>query len=75
MRASLGMTEESADFVGRFGRQNMFKLASLLFDFRFTVKGEAVCKQALSQPVTANDIGRALAAARREFHDHAALAS
>ena len=63
MRASPGMTKKAADFVGRFGRQDVFKLARLLFDFRFAVKGEAVCEQAFSETVTADDVGGALAAA------------
>ena len=32
VRAGAGMAEESADLVGRFGRENVFELAGLLLD-------------------------------------------
>ena len=33
MRAGAGVAEESADLIRRFGREDVFELAGLLFDF------------------------------------------
>ena len=74
MRAGAGMAEEGADLVRRFGRQDVFELAGLLFDFGFAVQGQAIGEQALGQPVAANDVGRALTSAGSELDDHAAIA-
>src|SRR5580692_2108463 len=74
VRAGAGVAQECADFIGGFGRKNVLELAGLLLDFGFAVHGEAVGEQALSQTVTANDVGGALTAAGREFNDHAAVA-
>ena len=68
------MAQEGADLVGGFGRENVFELAGLLFDFGFAVHGEAVGEQALGKAMAADDIGGALTAAGCEFDDHAAVA-
>jgi hypothetical protein len=68
------VAQEGADLVGGFGGQNVLELASLLFDFGFAVHGETVGEQAFGKAVTTDDIGGALAAAGREFDNHAAVA-
>ena len=67
--AGTGVTEEAADFVGGFGREDVFELAGLLFNFGFAVHRKAVGEQALGQAMTANDAAGALAAAGRKFDD------
>ena len=68
------MAQEGADLVGGFGRQDVLELAGLLFDFGFAVHGETVGEQAFGKAMAADDIGGALAAAGREFDNHAAVA-
>jgi len=65
VRASSGMIEEGADFVGRFGREDVLEFTGLLFDFGFAVHGERIGEETFSETVAANDIGGALMAARR----------
>lgn len=65
MGAGLWVAEERADFVRRFGRQDVFELASLLLDFGFAVHGETVGEKALCQTMPPNDASRALASAWR----------
>ena len=60
------MSEERADLVGGFRREDVLELAGLLLDFGFAVHGEAVGEQALGQPVAANDAPGAAAASRRQ---------
>ena len=43
------MIEEGADFVGRFGREDVFELAGLLLDFGFAVHGERVGEEAFGE--------------------------
>ena len=74
MGAGAGVAEEGADLVGGLGGQNVFELAGLLFDFGLAVHGETVGEQAFGKAVTTDDIGGALAAAGREFDNHAAVA-
>ena len=74
MRASTGVSKESADLVSRFGRKDVLELAGLLLDLGFAVHGQAIGKQSLRQAVTADDAAGAFAAARREFHDQRAIA-
>ena len=74
MRASARVTEERAYLVGGFGRKDVLELAGLLFDFGLAIHGKTVGEQALSKAVSANDVSGALAAAGREFHNHAAVA-
>jgi len=69
MRASPRVPEKRADLIRRFRREDVLELACLLLDFGFAVHGQAVGKQALSQPVTADNAARAFPAARRELHD------
>src|SRR5579863_475858 len=69
--AGARVAEECAYLVGGFGRENVFELAGLLFDFGFAVHGEAVGEEALREAVAADDVGGALTAAGREFHDQA----
>lgn len=59
------MIEEGADFVGRFGREDVFELAGLLLDFGFAVHGERVGEEAFGETMAADDVGGALMAARR----------
>ena len=68
------MPEEGADFIRRFGGKNMLKLACLLLDLAFAVHGETVGEQAFRQAMASNNAGGALAAARREFDNDAAVA-
>ena len=68
------VAEEGAYFVGGLGGQNVFELAGLFFDFGFAIHGEAVGEKALGEAVATDDIGSALAAARCEFDNHAAVA-
>src|SRR5689334_9804201 len=72
--AGAGMSEEGADFVGGLGREDVFELAGLLLDFRFAVHGEAIGEEALGEAMTADDGSGALAAARGEVDDEAAVA-
>jgi hypothetical protein len=63
------MTEERADSVSRFQRQNVFELAGLLFDFGLVLDFQRLGKQPFRQTVTADDVCRALASAGSEIHD------
>ena len=63
------MIEEGADFVGRFGGEDVLELAGLLLDFGFAVHGERVGEEPLGEAVSADDIGGALMSAGREFDD------
>ena len=69
MWAGLRMSQERAYLVRSFGRENVLKLAGLLFDFRLAIHGKAVSKQAFSQPVPANDICGLLATPLGKFND------
>ena len=69
------MPEKRADFVRRLGRENVLELAGLLFDFGFAIHCQAVGKQPLGQPVTANNAAGALAAARGEFDNQSSVAN
>ena len=44
MGASSRMSQERADLVRGFGRENVFELAGLLFDLRLAIHGQAVCE-------------------------------
>src|SRR5438309_681870 len=66
------MTQKRADLVRGFGRENMLKFARLLLDLRLAIQSQAG-KQPLSKPVPADDVGRALAPARRKLDNHAAV--
>jgi hypothetical protein len=68
------MSEESTDFLGRFGGKDVLELAGLLLDLGLTVEGQAVGKQSLRQTMTADNIGCLLAAAVSKFNNHAAVA-
>lgn len=74
MRASRRMTQERAYLIRCFRAEDMFELAGLLFDFRFTVHGKAVGEQALGETMAANDADGAFASAIGEFDDLAAIA-
>ena len=63
------MIEEGADFVGRFGGEDVLELAGLLLDFGFAVHGERVGKEPLGESMPADDVGGALMSAGREFDD------
>ena len=67
------MPKKRTDLVGRFGREYVFELASLLLDFGFAIHCQAVGKQSLGQAMAANDATGTLAPARREFHNHGAI--
>ena len=47
VRAGAGVAQESTYLVSGLGRQNVFELAGLFFDFGFAVHGETVGEQAL----------------------------
>ena len=68
------MPREGADLIGRFGREDVFELAGLLLDFGLAVHGQAVGEEPFGQAMAADDVGGALASARRELDDHAAVA-
>ena len=68
------MSEEGADLVSRFGREDVLELAGLLLDLGFAVHRQAVGKQSLGQAVPADDAAGALTAAWSEFHDQSAIA-
>src|ERR1700682_2356941 len=74
MRTGSWVPEERADLVRGFGRQDVFELAGLLFDFSFTLQRETIRKEPLRQPMAPNNIGSTVATAFREFYDHAAIA-
>ncbi len=74
MGAGERVVEESADFVGGFGREDVLELAGLLLDFGFAVHGEGIGEEAFRQPVTADDVGGTLVSARGEFDDRGAVA-
>ena len=63
------MAEKGADFVGRFGREDVLELAGLLFNLGLAVEGEAVCEKPLRQAMASDDISCPLSSARREFND------
>src|SRR3984957_431338 len=71
---SPGMSEEAADLVGGFRRQDVFELAGLLLDFGLAIQGQAVSEETFGQTMPANDIGRPLSSTGSKFHDHAAVA-
>jgi len=68
------MTQETADLVSRFGRQNVLEFASLLLDLTLAVHGEAVGERALGQAMAPDDAASALATSRSEFHDQGSIA-
>src|SRR5579862_4688148 len=74
MRTSPRMSQEPANLVRRFWRQNMFELARLLLDFRLAIECQTVRKQSLGQSMSPNDIRRSLPSPRRELNNHAAIA-
>src|SRR5579863_6139087 len=57
--AGAGMDEEGADAVGGLGRKDVLEFASLFFDFRRIVHAQALGKEALGQPMAADDVGGA----------------
>src|ERR1700722_13673892 len=67
VRTGSGVSEERANLVRRFRRKNVFELASLLLDLRFTVKGKAVGKKPPREPVPPDNAASALAPARSEL--------
>jgi hypothetical protein len=67
------MSQEAANLIRGFGRENVFELAGLLFDFRFAVQGQAIGEQTLGQAMATDDVGGALAAAGSELNDPAAV--
>ena len=67
------MAEEGADFIRRFGRKNVLKLACLLLDLAFAVHGETVGEQAFRQAMASNNAGGTLPSAGREFDNDAAI--
>src|SRR5207245_6210348 len=67
------MTQKRADLIRGFGRKDVFELARLLLDLRLAIQSQAVGKQPLRKPVPADDVGRALAPARRKLDNHAAV--
>jgi hypothetical protein len=67
------MTEERADLLGGLRRKNVLELASLLFDLTLVLHPKALGKEAFGESMTTDDVSRALASARSEFHDHAAV--
>src|SRR5207248_1978987 len=70
VRAGTGMSQERADLLGRFLREDVLELAGLLLDFRLAVHGQAVGEQSFGQAMATNDVSGALASARREFDNH-----
>ena len=67
------MPQECANFVSGFGRQDVLELAGLLLDFGLAIHGKAVSKQALGQSMAADDVCGALATARSELDNRAAV--
>ena len=67
------MTQERADLVRGFGREDVLEFARLLLDLRLAIQSQAVGKQPLRKPVPADDVGRALAPARCKLDNHAAV--
>src|SRR2546426_5229903 len=67
------MTQKRADLIRGFGRKDVLELARLLLDLRIAIQGRAVGKQRLRKPVPADDVGGALAPARRKLDNHAAV--
>src|SRR5580693_6813267 len=73
VRAGAGVAQEGAYLVGGFGRENVFELAGLLFDFGFAIHGEAVGEESLGEAMAADDAAGAFAATGRQFDDHRAI--
>src|SRR2546428_7995131 len=67
------MTQKRADLVRGCGREDVLELARLLLDLRLAIQSQAVGKQPLRKPVPADNVGRALAPARRKLDNHAAV--
>jgi len=67
--------EECADLVSSLGRQDVFELAGLLFDFGFAVHGEGIGEETFGKPVPADDVGSALHSARRQFDNQRAISN
>src|SRR5947207_7900636 len=74
MWASLGMSQECANLVCGFGREDVLELAGLLLDLRFTFEGQTVGKQPFREPMASNDIRGPLASALCQLDNHAAVA-
>src|SRR5437870_13479681 len=68
------MTQKRADLIRGFGRKDVFELARLLLDLGLAILSQAVGKQPLRLPVSANDVGGALARTWCELYDYAAVA-
>ena len=60
MGASSRVSQECADLIRSFGRQNMLELAGLLLDFALAIHRQTVGEQAFGEPMSANDPGRLL---------------
>ena len=67
--AGTGMSQEGADAVCGFGREDVLKPAGLLCDFFFIVHSESLHEQALCQAMTTDNVFRALASFLGK-HDH-----
>src|ERR1041385_5912086 len=50
VRAAARMSQKCADLIGRFRRQDVLELASLLLDLGLAVHGQAISKEPLGQP-------------------------
>ncbi len=74
VRASRRMPQERAYLVRCFRAEDVFELAGLLFDFAFTVHGEAVGEEALREAMATDDANSAFAAPAGEFNDLTAIA-
>ena len=61
MGASLGMTEEGADALVEFGRDDVFEAAGLLTGLG-VFDGKGVGEEAFGKAVTANHVARAACA-------------
>ena len=68
VRTCFRVTQEGADAVRRFRRQDMLELAGLLLDYRLVRYPQSLHEQDFRQPVTSDDVFCALAAAIRELN-------
>src|SRR5438105_15559279 len=67
------MTQERADLVRGFGREDVLEFARLLLTLRLAMQSQAVGKQPLRKPVPANDVGGRLAPTGGKLYNHAGV--
>ena len=75
VRAGLRVSQERTDAIRSFGREDVLELARLLLNFSLVINPQRFHKKSLRQPVPANYVLRALAAAVGEIQGNVPVRS